>query len=142
MASFNRVILMGHLTRDIELRYTQGGTAVADLGLAVNDRVKQGDEWVDKTMFIEVAVWSRTAEIADEYLSKGSAILIEGRLQQETWVDRSTQAKRSKHKIVCDKLQMLSRSNGAGNASTKTTDADVPQQAAVVGAEGPDDAPF
>ena len=82
MASYNRVILVGNLTRDIELKYTPGGTAVTDIGMAVNDRRKSATgEWVDETTFVDVTLWGRTAEVASEYLSKGSPILVEGRLK-------------------------------------------------------------
>ena len=81
MASFNRVVLLGNLTRDIELRYIGNGTAVTDIGLAVNDRVKRNDQWVDETTFVDITFWGRTAEVANEYLSKGSSVLIEGRLE-------------------------------------------------------------
>src|SRR3954466_269264 len=85
MASFNRVILVGNLTRDPELRYIPSGTAVSDIGLAVNDRIKRGDQWVDETTFVDVTLWGRTAEVANEYTSKGSPILIEGRLKLDRW---------------------------------------------------------
>ncbi|MCA9210747.1 MAG: single-stranded DNA-binding protein, partial [Planctomycetales bacterium] len=82
MASFNRVILVGNLTRDIDLKYLQSGTAVTEVGLAVNDRRKtQTGEWVEETTFVDVTLWGRTAEIASEYLSKGSPVLVEGRLK-------------------------------------------------------------
>ena len=105
MASFNRVILVGNLTRDVELRYIPSGTAVANVGLAVNDRVKRGDEWVDDVTFIDVTLWARTAEVASEYLSKGSPVLIEGRLKLDTWEHEGQ--KRSKLKVVGERLQML-----------------------------------
>ena len=74
MASYNRVVLMGNLTRDVELKYIQSGKAVTDVGLAVNDRRKtQSGEWVEETTFVDVTLWGRTAEVAGEYLSKGSA---------------------------------------------------------------------
>tara|TARA_A100000172_G_scaffold63238_1_gene42609 strand:- start:728 stop:1123 length:396 start_codon:yes stop_codon:yes gene_type:complete len=111
MASFNRVILAGNLTRDIELRETPGGASVADAGLAVNDRRKQGDEWVDETSFIDLTLWGRTAENAAEYLSKGSPILIEGRLKQDSWQNEAGE-KRTKLKVVVDRLQFLSNKNG------------------------------
>ena len=85
MASYNRVILVGNLTRDPELRYIPSGTAVSDIGLAVNDRVKRGDQWVDEATFVDITLWGRTAEIANEYLSKGSPVLIEGRLKLDRW---------------------------------------------------------
>ena len=109
MASFNRVILVGNLTRDVELRFTQVGTAVTDIGLAVNDRVKRGDSWVEEPTFVEVTLWNRTAEVAHEFLAKGSPVLIEGRLKQETWHDRESGEKRTRLKVVCDRLQMLGR---------------------------------
>ena len=86
MASFNRVILLGNVTRDPELKYVSTGTAVAEIGLAVNDRRKTASgEWVDETTFVDVTLWGRTAEVACEYASKGSPILIEGRLKLDTW---------------------------------------------------------
>jgi single-strand DNA-binding protein len=116
MASFNRVILVGNLTRDPELRYIPSGTAVSEIGLAVNDRVKKGDQWVDETTFVDVTLWGRTAEVANEYLSKGSNILIEGRLKLDSW-EKDGQ-KRSKLRVVADKMQMLgSRGEGGGGGS-------------------------
>lgn len=113
MASFNRVILMGNLTRDVELRHLQSGTAVADIGLAVNDRRKSpSGEWVEDTSFIDVTLWGRTAEVAAQYLSKGSSMLVEGRLKQETWEKEGQ--KRSKVKVVCEKMQMLGNRGGGG----------------------------
>lgn len=113
MASFNRVILMGNLTRDIELRHLQSGTAVADIGLAVNDRRKsQSGEWVEETSFIDVTLWGRTAEVASQYLGKGSSMLVEGRLKQETW-EKDGQ-KRSKVKVICEKMQMVGGKGGGG----------------------------
>ncbi|MEZ6089669.1 MAG: single-stranded DNA-binding protein [Pirellulaceae bacterium] len=112
MASYNRVILLGNMTRDVELRYTQGGTAVTDIGLAVNDRRKsQTGEWVDETTFVDVTLWGRTAEVASEYLGKGSPILVEGRLKLDTW--ESEGQKRSKLRVVCDRMQMLGSGGGA-----------------------------
>lgn len=106
MASYNRVILVGNLTRDIELKYTPGGTAVTDVGMAVNDRRKSATgEWVDETTFVDVTLWGRTAEVASEYLSKGSPILVEGRLKLDTW--ETDGQKRSKLRVVCDRMQML-----------------------------------
>lgn len=115
MASFNRVILLGNVTRDIELRYLASGMAVADIGLAVNDRRKgQNGEWIDETTFVDVTLWGRTAEIASEYMSKGSPCLIEGRLKLDTWEGNDGQ-KRSKLKVTGDKLQLLgTRGQGGG----------------------------
>lgn len=105
MASYNRVILVGNLTRDVELRYIPSGTAVAEIGLAVNDRVKKGDEWIDETTFVDVTLWARTAETAQQYTSKGSTILVEGRLKLDTW-EKDGQ-KRSKLRVIADKMQLL-----------------------------------
>ncbi|HUT88515.1 MAG TPA: single-stranded DNA-binding protein [Thermoguttaceae bacterium] len=117
MASYNRVILVGNLTRDPELRYIPSGTAVAEVGLAVNDRRKNASgEWVEETTFVDVTLWARTAEVASEYLSKGSPVLIEGRLKLDTWQTNDGQ-KRSKLKVVCERMQMLGGRGGGGGGS-------------------------
>ena len=113
MASYNRVILVGNLTRDPEIRYTPNGTPVCDLGLAVNERTKNPNgEWVEEPVFVDVTLWERTAEVASEYLSKGAPVLIEGRLKLDTWQGTDGQ-KRSKLRVVCQRMQMLGgRSSG------------------------------
>jgi single-strand DNA-binding protein len=113
MASFNRVILVGNLTRDPELRYIPSGTPVTEIGLAVNDRVKRGDQWVDETTFVDVTLWARTAEVASEYLSKGSPVLIEGRLKLDRWEKEGQ--KFSKLRVVGEKMQMLGSRSGSGS---------------------------
>lgn len=121
MASFNRVVLMGNLTRDPEVRYTTGGTAVTDVSLAINRyrTDKNTNQRIEETTFVEVTLWGRTAEIAGEYLSKGRPILIEGRLQQDQWEDKETGQKRSKLKVVGESMQLLgSRDGGGGTGST------------------------
>lgn len=119
MASYNRVILVGNLTRDPELRYIPSGTAVCEVGLAVNDRVKRSGEWVDETTFVDVTLWARTAEVASEYLSKGSPVLIEGRLKLDTW--ETDGQKRSKLRVVAERMQMLGgRSGGAGGGGRQS----------------------
>lgn len=115
MASFNRVILAGNLTRDPELRTVGSGTSVTDIGIAVNDRKKQGNEWVDETTFVDVTLWGRTAEIADQYLQKGSPVMIEGKLKMESWEDKTSGAKRSKLKVVGERMQLLG--GGGGKAA-------------------------
>ena len=109
MASFNKVILLGNLTRDPEVRYTPKGSAVCDLGIAVN-RVYTTDsgEKREEVAFVDVTLWGRTAEIAGEYLKKGRPVLIEGRLQMDTWDDKQTGQKRSKLKVVGESMQLLS----------------------------------
>jgi single-strand DNA-binding protein len=113
MASYNRVILVGNLTKDVEVRFIASGTAVTDIRLAVNDRRKRGDEWVDETTFLDVTLWGRQAEVAGEYLSKGSPVLIEGRLQLDTW-ETNEGEKRSKLKVVGERMQMLGSRGGGG----------------------------
>lgn len=115
MASYNRVILMGNLTRDIQLRHTPGGTPVTEVGLAVNDRRKnQSGEWVDETTFVDVTFWGKTAEVAAEYLSKGSPVFVEGRLKLDTW-EKDGQ-KNYKLRVVCDRMQMLGSPGGNSSA--------------------------
>jgi single-strand DNA-binding protein len=113
MASFNKVILMGNLTRDVEVRYTPSGTAVSEVGLAVNDRRKDASgNWVDETTFVDVTLWGRQAEVAGEYLSKGSPVLIEGRLKLDQW-EKDGQ-KRSKLRVVAENMRMLGGKGGKG----------------------------
>jgi single-strand DNA-binding protein len=114
MASFNRVVLVGNLTRDPELRYIPSGTAVTDVGLAVNDRRKGANgEWIEETTFVDVTLWGRTAEIASEYLNKGSSVLVEGRLKLDTW--EKDGKKNSKLRVVGERMVMLgSKGSGGG----------------------------
>jgi len=109
MASYNRVIICGNLTRDVQVRYTPGGAAVADMGLAVNRTWfdKQSNSKKEEVTFVDVTLWGRDAENAGEYLRKGSGVLIEGRLALESWDDKQTGQKRSKLKIVCEQMQFL-----------------------------------
>lgn len=124
MASYNRVILLGNITRDIEVKYLPSGMAVAEIGLAVNDRRKnQSGEWVDETTFVDVTLWGRTAEIAGEYLGKGSPVLIEGRLKLDQW--ETDGQKRSKLRVVCDRMQMVGpRGGGKGQGGPPDEAAD------------------
>ncbi len=107
MASLNKVLLVGNLTRDPEVRYIPSGTAVAELGLAVNENFKnrEGQE-VESTVFVDVVVWARQAETCGEYLSKGSPVLIEGRLQLDQWESKEGE-KRSKIRVRADRVQFL-----------------------------------
>jgi len=114
MASFNKVILVGNVTRDPELRYIASGTAVTDIGLAVNDRRKDGKtgEWIEETTFVDVTLWGRTAEVAGEYVTKGAPLLIEGRLKLDTW--EKDGKKNSKLRVVGERMQLL---GGRGEGS-------------------------
>ena len=141
MASFNKVILVGNLTRDPQVKYTTGGTAVTEIGLAVNRRWldKQSNQWKDETTFVDITLWGRTAEIAGEYLAKGRPVLIEGRLQLDTWDDRESGQKRSKLRVVGENMTMLGGKGdnpgggggGAGGGSAgRSSPANAPKNAA------------
>jgi single-strand DNA-binding protein len=108
MASFNKVILLGNLTRDPEVRYTPKGSAVCDLGLAVNRNYStESGEKREEVTFVDVVLWARLAEIAGEYLKKGRPVLIEGRLQLDTWDDKQSGQKRSKLRVIGETMQLL-----------------------------------
>ena len=129
MASFNKVMLMGNLTRDPELRYTSNGSAVTSFGLAVNRKFKQGDEWKEDVCFVDITVWGKQGENCAEYLSKGRPAFIEGRLQYSTW--ESDGQKKNKLEVVANTVQFLgSRADSQVNPSeTKpqvTDEDDVP----------------
>jgi single-strand DNA-binding protein len=119
MASLNKVMLIGNLTREPEVRYTPKGSAVCDLGIAVNRTyVTDSNERMQETTYVDVVVWSHLAELAGKYLHKGRAVFIEGRLQMDTWEDKATGQKRSKIRVVADNLQFLDskrEGEGAGN---------------------------
>ncbi len=116
MSSFNKVILLGNLTRDPQVRYTPGGTAVAELGLAVNRTWfdQKTNSRRDETTFVDVTLWGRQAEVAGEYLAKGRQVLIEGRLQLDSWEDKESGQKRSKLKVVCENMRMVGGREGGG----------------------------
>ena len=142
MASFNRVMLMGNLTRNPELRYTPSGSAVADLGLAVNESFKnKSGETVEQTCFVDVVVWGRQAETASEDLQKGSPVFVEGRLQFDQWESQQGE-KRSKLRVRAERVQFLSSGGGAGGASSGSTGQtpDVPPPSVPPPAD--DDVPF
>ena len=103
MANVNKVILIGNLTRDPELRHTPNGVAVADLGLAVNRKFKDQEE----TVFVDITLWDKQAEVAAKYLQKGNPVYIEGRLQLDTWQDKTSGDNRSKLKVVGEKIEFL-----------------------------------
>lgn len=120
MASFNKVILVGNLTRDPQVRYTPGGSAVAEVGLAVNRSWfdKNSNSRKEETTFVDVTLWGRTAEVASEYLTKGRSVLIEGRLQLDQWDDKESGQKRSKLKVIGENMTMLGgRGEGGGAPS-------------------------
>jgi len=116
MADLNVVVLLGRLTRDPELRYTPGGTAVTTLGLAVNNRYKQGEEWKEDACFVDVTVFGRQAETSSEYLAKGSQALIEGRLNFRKW-EKDGQT-RTKLDVVASRVQFLGPGKGGSKGAT------------------------
>ncbi len=109
MASFNKVVVMGNLTRDVEVRYIPSGTAVAEIGLAINRKWfdKNSNQHKEEATFVDVTLWGRQAEVASEYLRKGSQVLIEGRLQLDTWQDKESGKNRSKLKVVGEQMTMV-----------------------------------
>src|SRR5262252_2760794 len=118
MASLNKVILLGNLTRDPELRYAPNGTPVTRFGLAVNtSRAGQGDERREEVCFVDIVAFGRQAETTSEYLSKGSGALIEGRLQWRSWEGQDGQ-KRSKHEVIADRIQFMPRTREDGMERT------------------------
>ena len=132
-ASINRVVLVGNLTRDPELRHTPAGTAVTTLRIAVNDRVKRGEDWQDAAYYFDVTVWGRTAENCAQYLAKGRPVGVQGKLTWREW-DAQDGTKRQSVEVVADNVQFLGgRADGEGGGQF------VPQGAAA--ATGRDDFP-
>jgi single-strand DNA-binding protein len=152
MASFNKVILIGNLTRDPELRYTPKGTAVARLGLAVNRQWKTDTgEAREEVTFIDIDAFGRQAEVIGQYCKKGRPIMIEGRLKYETWDDKQTNQKRSKLLVVLESFQFLGDGNRAGGEGAPPAGAPAARRPAATAeapapdSEGPpldDDVPF
>ena len=112
MNDINRVIIVGRLTRDAELKYTTGGSAVSKFSLAVNRRRKQGDQWVDEANFFDVAAWGKTAENLNQYLTKGKQVAVEGELRQDRW-EQNGQS-RSRVEIFATNIQLLGGGSGSG----------------------------
>ncbi len=145
--SFNKVILMGNMTRDVELRYTPNQTAVTDIGLAVNEKRKNAaGDLVEDTTFVDVTLWGRNAEVAAEYLGKGSPILIEGRLKLDQWATDDGE-KRQKLKVVCERMQMVGSKkdnpNGGGNGGNSQGSPEPEGGSTPSGGDGGDgDVPF
>ncbi len=108
MTSFNKVILIGNLTRDPEMRYTPSGTAVTTLALAMNHRYKQGDEQREDVCYVDVVVFGRQAETCSQYLNRGSGVIVDGRLSQRRW-EAEDGSKRSKHEVVAQNVRFMPR---------------------------------
>jgi single-strand DNA-binding protein len=118
MASLNKVILLGNLTRDPDLRYTPNGTVMASFGLAVNRRYRQEEAWHDEVCYVDVVTFGRQAETVGEYLSKGHLAMIEGRLQWRSW-ETDEGLRRSKHEVVATHVQFMP---GGSRGPTRETD--------------------
>lgn len=118
--NFNKVMLMGRLTRDPELRYTPQGVPVSDLGLAVNRQYTSGNERREETMFIDATVWRRQAEVCCQYLKKGSPIFVEGRLSMDSWEGQDGQ-KRTRYRVVAENFQFIGGGGGGGRGGADST---------------------
>ena len=114
LANLNRVVLVGRLTRDVTLQTTKSGATLSEVGLAVNDFTKRDGRWVETPTFVDITLWHRTAEVAARYLTKGSEILVEGKLRQVAWKDQETGLTKTKLKVVCERLRLLSVRESCG----------------------------
>lgn len=112
MANFNKVILLGNLTRDVEMRHTQSGMALAKFGLAINRKWSQNGEQKESTCFVDCTAWGRQAEVLSQYVGKGSQLFVEGRLEYSTW--EAEGGKRSKLEVVVENFQFVGAPRGAG----------------------------
>jgi single-strand DNA-binding protein len=145
MANLNKVFLLGNVTRDPELRYIQSGTAVLDLGLAVNRRTKQQDgSWGEEATFLDVTCWGRQAENCAEYLSKGRPVLVEGFLRLDQWQDKKTGEKRSRLRVTAQNVQFLGfgRGGGGGGGGQRRTEPEAAEPAGQDEELTDDDIPF
>ena len=148
MPNYNKVILMGNLTRDPEVRYTSGGTAIAKLGMAVNRRWKnQEGQMQEETTFVDVDAFGRQAETIGQYLKKGRPVMVEGRLKLDQWDDKQTGQKRSKLGVVLENFQFLDSrgevgggGEGGGYSQPGSTSNSPPGDGSSVPAD--DDVPF
>lgn len=122
MASLNKVMLMGNLTRDPEIRYTPKGQAVTDIGLAINRRYKVENETREEVTFVDVTFWGKSAEIIGQYMKKGRPIYVEGRLQLDTWDDKQTGQKKSRLKVIGDEFQFLGSKEGGSGGGGRQDD--------------------
>lgn len=127
MANFNKVILMGNLTRDPELRVTPKGTAVCAFGMAVNRvfRSSEGGETQEETTFIDLEAWGKQAEIISKYVFKGNPLFVEGRLRLDTW-ESKTGEKRSKLKVIVENMQLMSARGGEAGGQSQSPDSYAP----------------
>jgi len=140
MVSFNKVILMGNLTKNPEVRYTPSGMAVANFRIAVNNRYKQGEDTKDDVCFIDIVVFGKQAENSGQYLSKGQGVIVDGRLQERRWETEDGQ-KRSKYEVVAQSIRFLPKRQDAQSVPDKG-EADGSGKGEVIPEEGGDEVPF
>jgi single-strand DNA-binding protein len=117
VANFNKVILMGNLTRDVELRQTQSGMALAKFGMATNRKWSQNGEQKESTCFVDLTAWGRQAEVLAQYVKKGSQLFVEGRLEYSTWEAKDGGGKRSKLEVVVENFQFIGAPRGASGGA-------------------------
>lgn len=129
MASLNKVLLMGNLTRNPEIRYTPGGSAVCEFGMAINRRFMQANgQEKDETCFVDITVWGKQAESSSRFLQKGSSVFVEGRLVYDQWTEKETGAKRSRLRIYAERVQFLDRREGQAMGQNAPDGSYAPQQ--------------
>lgn len=139
----NVVCLVGNLTRDIEVKFTSGGTAVASGSIAINEKVKRGEQWVDEPVYVELTFWGKQAEVAGEYLSKGSKISVEGKLKLDQWEDKQTGDKRSKLGVKVSSFNMLSPKSDSHNShASQSSPKPSPKKVEKVEEDDDNDVPF
>ena len=152
MAELNKVLLIGRLTKDPDLRYTAAGMAVVTLRMAVNHTYRAKEEKKEEVLYIDVNVWGKSAELAKQYLTKGREVFIEGRLQQNDWTDKQTNQKRTSYRVNADRFQFLGsgRQQGAGGDPSEESGpppeafdgGEAPARQSAPPAEKEDDLPF
>lgn len=120
-ADINRVIIIGHLTRDEEITYTPGRMAIGKISVAVNRRIKKGQDWVDEANYFDVSIFGKQAESLQKFLTKGKQIAVDGFLKQDRWQDQQTGQNRSAVKIVANDIQLLGGRDGGNNQLSQTT---------------------
>jgi single-strand DNA-binding protein len=144
MANLNKVLLLGNVTRDPEVRYTPKGSAVCDLGIAVNRAyTTDSGEKRKEVTFVDVTLWGRTAEVASEYLKKGRPVFIEGRLQMDTWDDKQTGQKRTRLRVVAENMQLLGgRPPGGAETAGENRQTSAPPKKSTTPEPDEDEIPF
>ena len=143
MANLNKVLLLGNVTRDPEVRYTPKGSAVCDLGVAVNRAyTTDSGEKREEVTFVDVTLWGRTAEVASEYLKKGRPVFVEGRLQMDTWDDKQTGQKRTRLRVVAENMQLLGGRPPGGADTGESRQTSAPPKKSAAPEPDEDEIPF